>query len=105
MSLKRGSALLRQVSRTRPDAVIAATRKMSSHDDVYDEHAEHVKSRQMWKNISLACMATCVVLGGIQYKIHMAHANHTPHERVEYEYRSVMNKPFPWGDGKTNLFK
>ncbi|XP_053988730.1 cytochrome c oxidase subunit 6A1, mitochondrial-like [Hylaeus volcanicus] len=62
-------------------------------------------SVKLWRNISLFIGLPAIALAMVNCFIrHQQEDHHERPEFIHYPYMKVMNKPFPWGDGKHSLF-
>ncbi|OAD61365.1 Cytochrome c oxidase subunit 6A1, mitochondrial [Eufriesea mexicana] len=72
-------------------------------------HVPNPKTEKLMSIISHYVMLPLFILHGIYcYKKHLEHEEHVRREGlpkfIHYPYLKIMNKPFPWGDGKHSLF-
>ncbi|CAK9823154.1 Cytochrome c oxidase subunit 6A1, mitochondrial [Anthophora retusa] len=63
-------------------------------------------AEKMWRNLSLFVGFPAIALAMLNsYLRHQEEKEHYHRpEFVAYPYMKIMNKPFPWGDGKHSLF-
>ncbi|XP_076755088.1 cytochrome c oxidase subunit 6A1, mitochondrial [Xylocopa sonorina] len=68
-------------------------------------HSTGEASENLWKNISYFVGLPAIALSMLN--VYLKHKEEEEHERPEFvpmPYLKIMNKPFPWGDGKHSLF-
>ncbi|KZC10662.1 PREDICTED: cytochrome c oxidase subunit 6A1, mitochondrial-like [Dufourea novaeangliae] len=59
---------------------------------------------KLWRNLTLFGAVPAILLSTINcYINHINHKEERP-EPIPYPYMKIMNKRFPWGDGKHSLF-
>ncbi|XP_034937287.1 cytochrome c oxidase subunit 6A1, mitochondrial-like [Chelonus insularis] len=64
------------------------------------------KSIRLWRNLTYFVGFPSIIITGINAYLLEKEFEETFErpEYVEYEYLSIINKPWPWGDGKHSLF-
>ncbi|KAL6053317.1 hypothetical protein QOT17_018048 [Balamuthia mandrillaris] len=77
-------------------------RTFSSTADVVvkEQHHDAAHDPRTWLYYSIGGI-TIVVL----FHVYLARMSHDSAPRHEYPYMSINKKQYPWGDGKTPLFK
>ncbi|XP_076182911.1 cytochrome c oxidase subunit 6A1, mitochondrial [Ptiloglossa arizonensis] len=60
---------------------------------------------KLWWRITWFVGFPTIILSGIDCYLRHQRENHDERpEYAAYEYRTILRKPFPWGDGKHTLF-
>ncbi|XP_003746534.1 cytochrome c oxidase subunit 6A1, mitochondrial [Galendromus occidentalis] len=69
------------------------------------DHQDHEAAALLWKRLSLFVALPAVVIVGINTYLHeLEHHKHEQRpEFIPCEHLGIINKPFPWGDGKHGL--
>lgn len=65
-------------------------------------HSPGPGPQNMWRNITLLVGCPSLLLAAVNCMLDK-HEHKRP-EVIYYPYMKILNKPFPWGDGKHSLF-
>ncbi|CAK8671922.1 cytochrome c oxidase subunit 6A1, mitochondrial-like [Clavelina lepadiformis] len=87
----------------RKKAVLPLIRNVRYSGDMSTE--QKMKTYSLMKKITLFVVPVVVTLGAVNaYNVEMDHRSHPRKEYIPYPYLNIMNRPWPWGDGKHSLF-
>ncbi|XP_076232371.1 cytochrome c oxidase subunit 6A1, mitochondrial [Calliopsis andreniformis] len=79
-------------------------RRMAIVKTVEQRSHDNPESTKLWKRLTLFVAFPTIVLGMVNSYIRHEKSHGQRPEYKEYPHLKIMNKPFPWGDGKHSFF-
>ncbi|KOC63859.1 Cytochrome c oxidase subunit 6A1, mitochondrial [Habropoda laboriosa] len=67
-------------------------------------HKGAEKGATLWRNISIFVGLPLIILSNVNSYLNSQQHHRERPEFIAYPYLKIINKPFPWGDGKHSLF-